>query len=76
MNVFRASEKMIKSEKTFVSMETNINEIQIGHPVILVLSNGNRIKTSAVENWTESFNRELKIVTRNTIYRKQLKLNA
>lgn len=67
---------MVKNEKPFVSLETNEDEIEIGRPVILVLPNGNRVQTSPVENWSESFGRELKIVTQNTIYIKQLILNA
>lgn len=60
----------IKKEVRFVSCETNEDDIKIGEPVILCLPNGNLIKTSPVEDWSHTFGREFKIVTKNTIYRR------
>ena len=61
---------MIKSEKSFVSLETEERNIKIGEPVVLVLRNGDVVKTSPVEDWSHIFGREFKIVTKNSIYRR------
>lgn len=61
---------VVKRELLFVTCETDEDEIKIGEPVILRLQNGDRIKTSPVENWEHNFGREFKIITRNTVYRR------
>lgn len=61
---------VVKRELLFVTCETDEDEIKIGEPVILRLQNGDRIKTSPVENYEHNFGREFKIITRNTIYRR------
>lgn len=61
---------MIKGERTFASLETKEQEIKIGEPVVLIMENGDRIKTSPVQNWFNNLALHLFTVeTRNTIYK-------
>jgi hypothetical protein len=59
---------MVKQEKTFVECETK--DVVLGEPVVLRLSNGDRVRTSPVEDYTIDVWGKMVFKTRNTIYRK------
>lgn len=57
----------MKNEKIFLKRETQ--KIELGESVILVLQNGDRVKTSPVTDFLSTVSCE-KIITKNTIYYK------
>ena len=57
---------MIKSEKSFMELQGNI---EVGKPCVIKLATGELAKTSIVEDFYISCNGDIKIETRNTIYR-------
>ena len=66
--MFFGGRSMVKLEKRFAECETT--DIVIGEPVILRLENGDRIRTSPVQNYAIDAWGGIVIMTLHTIYRK------